>query len=248
MASTWALTSRNQFRTPSGAVGEAPDEPGELKQLGQDIDDRLGNGGAETVATIAAMQAIPASRRFLGKLVYVTATDTVYRYCGAGNITPVVSDAPSSAAWLAWSKPLTAFTPSWTNLPLGSTQSNSGLWGISEGFLWAAANYQGAAGTANSSADSTLTLPSPAIAGRGLGQGQYNAGGGSTSNNSQYTLKTQPVGSAFGSTTVLRVRALYYTTTGNQAVRENILGSVTGNGTAGDVLNVDFRGPSAAYA
>lgn len=119
---TYAYSSQNRLRSPSGAVGEAPDGPGAIAALRDDVDAYLGNGGAETVATVAAMQAIPSNRTFTGKLVFVTATGILYRWDGT--------------AFRPWEAGWTSYTPS---LPVGVTVGNGtfsgGRWAILGGTL-----------------------------------------------------------------------------------------------------------------
>lgn len=112
---TYALSSRNQFRSPSGAVGEPPDGPGGMQTLAKDIDDRIGTGGAEWCQNAAARDAIPAARLFPGKLAYVATNDTFYRYSGAG-------------AWTQWDSDWLAYTPNFT---AGVTVGNGSFSGCS---------------------------------------------------------------------------------------------------------------------
>lgn len=79
---TYRTTANLQLRTPSGAVGEAPDGPGGMATLADDIDLMLGVGGAERAANLAAITAIPTARTFFGKLAYAADTSYTYRYCG----------------------------------------------------------------------------------------------------------------------------------------------------------------------
>jgi hypothetical protein len=243
---TYVNSSRLFVRTPSGAVGEAPDGPGAMQTLAQDVDDRLAYGGAEF--SFNALSNIPAARRFVGKLAYYQPTDTTYRWVGTGNLP--ATDASASAGWLAWSKPAATFVPAFTNLNWTAFSLRSALWGIADGMLWVTVAVTASAGAAPStSAETFLTLPSAGIAGHGFGSGQFNAAG-STANTSQYTLKTQLVGSAVGtSSTNLRIRSLYRTAAAAaEPVREYMLGAGVGGYTVGDTLYVDFKGPSGVSA
>lgn len=101
---TWRTSARNQFRTTAGVTGEAPDGPGAFAQLSDDVDNYLGIGGAEYAANAAALAAIPAGRRFLGKLVYQADIATTWRYVGNGGTNLGSND--STHPWQAWHRPL----------------------------------------------------------------------------------------------------------------------------------------------
>lgn len=245
---TYAYSTQNRLRSPSGAVGEAPDGPGGVAALRDDVDNYLGNGGAETVATVAAMQAIPINRCFRGKLVYVTATDTVYRYLGANNVTPIISDAPSSAAWLAWSKPATSYTPAIQNLNWSAFSYRQAFWGLSEGLFWTQMQLsQSGTGTPTNNADIYLQPPSPVIGGFAQGRGHFNPAGGSN-NGQQIPLHCYSVGPSGQSSSNIRIRPLVVAAAATSPVRENILGSVVTAGAAGDSLTFDVIGPTGSYA
>jgi hypothetical protein len=79
---TYVSSTRNQFRSPSGAVNEAPDGPGAFQTLAQDIDDRIGWNGIEYAATTAIRDAIPTARKFTGKRVRVAADGITYVWSG----------------------------------------------------------------------------------------------------------------------------------------------------------------------
>lgn len=80
---TYRTTANLQLRTPSGAVGEAPDGPGGMATLADDVDTMLGIGGAERATNLAAITAIPSARTFTGKMAYAADTGYLYRYTGA---------------------------------------------------------------------------------------------------------------------------------------------------------------------
>lgn len=112
-------TTYNQFDTPTGAVGEAPDGPGAFATLADEIDGRVGNAGGETVATTAARDAIPAGRLFNGKEVFVTADKSTWKYM--------------SGAWILWSFPRTGFTADYTNVFEGATPNLAGYYKVANG-------------------------------------------------------------------------------------------------------------------
>jgi hypothetical protein len=79
---TYVQSAYNRFETPSGAIGEAPDPAGDLLRLRDQIDARIGIGGAEYVGTQSVLQTIPTSRCYRGKLAYVADIGATYRYDG----------------------------------------------------------------------------------------------------------------------------------------------------------------------
>lgn len=84
---TYRTTARSQFRTPSGAIGEAPDGPGGMATLADDVDNMLGYGGAEAVATYAALTGLPAGRVFVGKQALLLDSAARAEYTTAGWVT-----------------------------------------------------------------------------------------------------------------------------------------------------------------
>lgn len=235
---TYSLSSRNQLRSPSGAVGEPPDGPGGMATLRDDVDNYLGTGGAEYCAGAAQVTAIPSSRKFVGKLAYRADTDCVYRWVGNGNT--AVGANGASNGWQAWSKPPTAFTPTWTGV--GMTTS-TGFFGISEGLAWF-----DVVGTVTAIASTTVdvtlgSLPTPIVGMLGSGTGQYLKAG-STGNNNQVDLAVYGIGAAGQNSTSIRVRARVAPTAG-AAVTANILGSAITQ-ASGDLMHVQYSGPAAA--
>lgn len=102
-----------------------------------------------------------------------------YLYVGAGN-TALGANAPTSA-WQAWSKPATAFTPTWlSGVTIGSSTATA-LWGISEGRLSVDVFVQAGTGYALTSSWSAMTLPSPVAGQMSSGSGSYGPAGASSS-------------------------------------------------------------------
>lgn len=242
---TYVSTSRNQFRVPAGAVNDPPDVPGYMLTAQQDVDDRVGVGGAEYCATATALLAIPSSRRFLGKLAYRADTDTVYRYMGAGNTAVGANNA--TAAWQGWSKPATPITGiSMANVTVGAS-TVTGLWGIAEGLFWLDFAFTAGTGFAlGGGGDVAITIPSPVVAMYGGGSGQYQKAG-SVAAGQQVALACYGVGTAGQSTTAIRLRALVGPATAGQATTQNILASAIGS-TVTDTFQVHFSAPSALNA
>lgn len=242
---TYRTTARTQLRSPSGAVGEAPDGPGAMATMLDDVDNYLGVGGAEYAANLTALQAIPAGRKFLGKLAYRADIDTVFRWVGLGN-TAVGANAASNG-WQAWSRPPTAFSPSYSGIGFTSPTTNVGLWGIAEGLIWLDTYTQNGPTTSTPSGtnDATLTAPDSLVSQMGEGGGTW-ATGGATSANAQSDLVVQAVGTAGTGITVLRIRARVASAAG-ASVKQNLLGASVTPGV-GDWISVHFRGPSGRTA
>lgn len=106
MATTYRLSSPNQIRTASGAVGEPPDSPGESAKTVDDIETRFGFNGIERVATTALRDAIPAARKYTNKQVRVDADGITYVWTGS--------------AWVPWNSGPQNYTPTVANLTLGN--------------------------------------------------------------------------------------------------------------------------------
>lgn len=150
---TYVKTTYNQLETPSGAVGEAPDGPGAFQHLAANIDTRLGIGGAEYAANLAAITAIPASRTFDGKLAYAADTKYLYRW---------VVPATGTAAWRLWQTPWATISP----LGSGIVAASIGYppaWKIVGGDVQLGGMLTKASAAAFADADALLTVPAAAI-------------------------------------------------------------------------------------
>lgn len=120
---TYRTSSRNQFRTPLGAVGDPPDVPGYLATFADDLDNFLGRGGAEDAATTAARNAIPSSRTYTDKRVRVAADGVTYIW--------------DSTAWRAWQSDWATYTPTLTGITLGNGSYTAGpAWCFRDGLVF----------------------------------------------------------------------------------------------------------------
>lgn len=77
---TYQQAGQNKFDIPAGVVGEKPDVVGDLLRFATQVDARLGAGGAEACANLAAINALPTSRCFPGKRAYAINTGLTYVY------------------------------------------------------------------------------------------------------------------------------------------------------------------------
>lgn len=97
-------TSWNKIDMPTGAIGEPPDGPGQMQTIANEVDDRLGVGGAEWCTSFTAVASIPGSRTFEGKLAFAADDSSVWRY--------------TAGTWIRWSRPVVPFTPTLEGLTL----------------------------------------------------------------------------------------------------------------------------------
>lgn len=172
----------------------------------------------------------------------VTATDIVYLFVGSGNI--AAKDAPSGAAWQAWSKALTAVTLSWQGLTVGSS-TQTALWGISEGRFWLDLWFAAGSGYALSG-EVSFTLPSPVVGQMSSGSGYYGPAGGSGSG-TPFPLTPYSVGTPGATSTAVRVRAPQVVAAAPATPKLVLLsGVVTTAGT--DVFQLNLGCPSAVCA
>lgn len=236
---SYRQTAYNDFETPSGAIGEAPDGPGAFQHVMDQVDARIGIGGSEYAG--GGVAAIPSSRLFIGKLAYWPAGDIVYRYVGTGN-TPI----GGTSAWQGWQKPPTPYTPTFTNL--AGSNSVTALWGISAGIAWATIQVISGSGySITSGTDVTATIPTPILAGHTNGRGSYYRGG-VTSNGSVIDLAVLAPGtlSSIGS---FRIRANVQSgTTAGAWISQNQLANAIPSPYTGDQFQIEVRSPSALVA
>lgn len=241
---SYRSTSRNQIRTPAGAVGDPPDVPGYLATFADDTDNFLGVGGAEYCASAAAMTAIPTSRRFIGKLVYRADLDIVFRYVGTGNT--ALGSADTTHPWQAFDKPPTPYTPTFANL--SGTNSVTGLWGINAGVAWATAEVVSGSGWAiTAGADVTCSVPTSILSSFTTGRGLFYKGG-LTSNGNLIDLVAFVPGPGVGAAGSFRIRALAQSgTAAGAATSANQMGSVITTGS-GDRFDIEAHSPCALVA
>lgn len=241
---TYVQTTYNQLETPSGAVGEAPDGPGAFKHLSDQVDGRLGVGGAEYCANAAAMSAIPSSRLFKGKRVYRADLDIVFRYVGVGNT--ALGAADSTHPWQAFDKPPTPYTPTFGNL--SGTNSVSALWGINAGVAWATAEVVSGSGWAiTSGADVTMSIPTSILSAFTTGRGLFYKGG-QTANGSLIDLVAFVPGPGVGAVGSFRIRALAQTgTAAGAATGAYQLGNAIAT-AASDRFDIEAHSPCGLVA
>lgn len=205
---------------------------------------------ATTIQELTSLVASLTKTTLLTRLtkIFNQADNITYLYVGAGN-TSLRSNA-ASAAWQAWSKEPTSFSPSLISGMTWGTGSTWGvaLWGISEGTLWVELGASAGTGYSlpSTTADFQFTLPSAGVGATGGGTGQYQKGG-STGAGSQVSMKSAVAGAAGALSVTCRIRGLYVNTATVPAlVSDEVLGKVVGSGTTADTWQVGIRVPSAA--